>query len=117
MLGPAGITAVLFSFSKPLNPSRVPDLGNYGYYVDVAGANGAFRTSGDSYIPLSAAQYNPATSTVAVIPSTPLPLNCIYFSEFCILSDLQGATGSQIALLAIETPGATRGHRGKWIMS
>ena len=26
-------------------------------------------------------------------------------------------TGSQIALLAIETPGATRGHRGKWIMS
>ena len=75
VLGPGGITAVLFSFSQPLNPSRVPDLGNYGYYVDVAGANGAFRTSGDSYIPLSAAQYNPATSTVTVIPSTPLPLN------------------------------------------
>jgi len=34
-----------------------------------------FRTSGDSYIPLSTAQYNPATSTVTVIPSTPLPLN------------------------------------------
>ena len=75
VLGPGGITAVLFSFSQPLNPSRVPDLGNYGYYVDVAGANGAFRTSGDIYIPLSAAQYNPATSTVTVIPSTPLPLN------------------------------------------
>lgn len=75
VLGPAGITAVLFSFSKPLNPSRVPDLGNYGYYVDVAGANGAFGTPNDSYIPLSAAQYNPATSTVTVIPSTPLPLN------------------------------------------
>ncbi|MGA7499297.1 MAG: Calx-beta domain-containing protein [Isosphaeraceae bacterium] len=75
VLGPAGITAVVFSFSKPLNPSRVPDLGNYGYYVDVAGANGVFRTSGDRYIPLSAAIYNPATSTVTVIPSTPLPLN------------------------------------------
>ncbi len=75
VLGPAGITAVLFSFSQPLNPSRVPDLGNYGYYVDVAGANGVFRTSGDIYIPLSAAHYNPATSTVTVIPSTPLPLN------------------------------------------
>src|SRR5208337_3614353 len=69
------ITAVLFSFSKPLNPSRVPDLGNYGYYIDVAGANGTFGTSGDIYIPLSAAKYNPATSTVTVIPSTPLPLN------------------------------------------
>ena len=116
MLGPAGITAVLFSFSKPLNPSRVPDLGNYGYYVDVAGANGAFRTSGDSYIPLSAVQYNPATSTVAVIPSTPLPLNCIYFWSFAFFPSAR-RTGSQIALLAIETPGATRGHRGKWIMS
>jgi len=75
VLGPTGITAVLFSFSQPLNPSRVPDLGNYGYYVDVAGANGVFGTSADRYIPLSAAHYNPATSTVTVIPSTPLPLN------------------------------------------
>ena len=75
MLGSTGITAVLFSFSQPLNPSRVPDLGNYGYYVDVAGANGVFGTSADIYVPLSSAQYNPATSTVTVIPSTPLPLN------------------------------------------
>ena len=75
VLGPAGITAVLFSFSKPLNPSRVPDLGNYGYYVDVAAANGTFGTPGNRYIPLSAAQYNSATSTITVIPSTPLPLN------------------------------------------
>src|SRR5208283_4934517 len=33
------------------------------------------RTSGDNYIALSSAQYNAATSTVTVIPSTPLPLN------------------------------------------
>ena len=75
VLGPAGITAVLFSFSKPLNPSRVQDLGNYGYYVDVAGANGTFGTPNDIYIALSAAQYNSATSTITVIPSAPLPLN------------------------------------------
>ena len=75
VLGPGGITAVLFSFSQPLNPSRATDLGNYGYYVDVAGANGVFGTSDNSYIPLSAARYNPATSTVTVIPSSPLPLN------------------------------------------
>ena len=29
----------------------------------------------------------------------------------------QGVQAPEIALLAIETPGATRGHRGKWIMS
>jgi hypothetical protein len=75
VVGPGGITAVLFSFSQPLNASRVPDLGNYGYYVDVAGANGVFGTSSDVYIPLSAAQYNSAMSVVTVIPSSPLPLN------------------------------------------
>ena len=31
---------------QPMNPSRVPDLGNYGYFVDVAGPNGTFRTLG-----------------------------------------------------------------------
>ena len=51
------------------------DLGNYGYYVDVAGANGTFGTPNDIYIALSAAQYNSATSTITVIPSAPLPLN------------------------------------------
>jgi hypothetical protein len=75
VLGRAGITAVVFSFSQPLDPSRVPDLGNYGYYVDVAGPNGVFGTSADVYIPLAAAQYTFANSTVTVIPSTPLPLN------------------------------------------
>ena len=60
VLGPAGIMAVQFTFSLPLNSSRVPDLGNYGYYVDVAGAGGKFGTSSDTYIPLSSAQYNAA---------------------------------------------------------
>jgi hypothetical protein len=75
VLGPAGITAVLFSFSEPLDPSRVPDLGNYGYFVDVAGPNGVFGTSADTYIPLSSAQYISATSTIAVFPRSPLPFN------------------------------------------
>ena len=75
VLGPAGITAIQFSFNMPLNASRVPDLGNYGYYVDLAGPAGTFGTTSDVYIPLSAAQYNTAASTITVYPSTALPLN------------------------------------------
>ena len=75
VLGASGITAVQFSFSLPMNASRVTDLGNYGYYVDVAGPKGTFGTSADIYIPLAAAQYNAATSTITVIPSAPLPFN------------------------------------------
>ena len=75
LLGASGITGVVFSFSMPMNASRVPDLGNYGYFVDVAGPNGTFGTSADTFITLTAAQYNATASTITVIPSTPLPLN------------------------------------------
>ncbi len=73
VLGPAGITAVFFGFSKPMTPSRVPDLGNYGYYVDLAGAGGKFGTSSDTYVPLTSAQYIASSSTILLVPAYPLP--------------------------------------------
>ncbi len=73
VLGPAGITAVVFSFSKPLDPNRAVDLGNYGYYAIMAGRDGVYGTSDDGFIRIAAAQYNPATSSVAVILSSPVP--------------------------------------------
>jgi hypothetical protein len=75
VLGPTGITAVVFSFSQPLNPVTASDLGNYGYYAISGGADGMFGTADDAATPLAAAQYNPATMTVALIPATPLPYN------------------------------------------
>jgi hypothetical protein len=75
VIGPSGITAVLFSFSKPLDPTRAQDLGNYGYYAISAGPDGTFGTPDDGFIPLAAAQYDAASATVAVIPAAPLPLN------------------------------------------
>ncbi|MGC8638550.1 MAG: beta strand repeat-containing protein [Isosphaeraceae bacterium] len=75
ILGATGITAVVFSFSLPLNPTSATDLGNYGYYVNSTGPDGVFGTSDDSATPLAAAQYNPANNTVALVPATPLPFN------------------------------------------
>jgi hypothetical protein len=78
VLGPGGIAAVTFSFSKPLDPTRARDLGNYGYYAISAGPDGRFGTSDDGSIPLAGVQVNPATTTVTVVPSTPLPYNSFY---------------------------------------
>ena len=66
------ITAVTFTFSKALNPTRARDLGNYGFYVFSAGYH---YTAGATYTPLSSAVYNPTASTVTLYPSSPLPLN------------------------------------------
>ena len=60
MVGAGGITAVVYSFSKPLNAARAQDLGNYGYYLSSAAPNGSFGTSGSGFVTLAAAQYNPA---------------------------------------------------------
>ncbi len=67
------ITAITFSFSKPLSTSRANNLSNYGYFVYAGGPDGSFGTSG--YTTLNSAVYNPATQSVTVTPSVPLPLN------------------------------------------
>lgn len=64
------ITAVVFGFSKPLDPNRATQLSNYGYYVYSAGSG--------SSIPLRSAIYNSTSRTVRLVPSTPLPLNAFY---------------------------------------
>jgi len=72
------ITAIAFTFSKPLYASRAQDLGNYGYYAISAGKNGVFGTGGDGYTTLSSAVYNSAADTVTLTPSAPLRLNTFY---------------------------------------
>ncbi len=64
------ITAVVFGFSKPLDPNRATQLSNYGYYVISAGAG--------SSIPLQSAAYNATAQTVTLVPSAPLPLDTFY---------------------------------------
>ena len=73
VLGPAGITGVTFSFSKPMDPTRARDLGNYGYFAISAGPDGTFGTSDDRSIPLAGVQPNAGVTAVTVIPSAPLP--------------------------------------------
>jgi hypothetical protein len=72
------ITGVVIGFSKPLDVTRAQDLANYGYFIYSAGANGVFGASGEAYMPLGSAVYNPATDSVTLTPGAPLRLNTFY---------------------------------------
>ena len=93
VFGPGGIAGVVFSFSKPMDPTRAADLGNYGYFARIAGPDGLFSNPDDGYVALSSASYNSANASVTVIPKSPLPLG----------------TFVQIALDGLATPLLNRG--------
>jgi hypothetical protein len=74
------ITAIVFGFSKPLDPNRATQLSNYGYYLYAAGAGTASLTASGAgrAIPLRSATYNSTTHTVTIVPGAPLPLDMFY---------------------------------------
>jgi hypothetical protein len=72
------ITAIVFGFSKPLDPDRATQLSNYGYYVVSAGAGGVSSFDAGKAIPLQSAAYNSTSQTVTLVPSAPLPLGTFY---------------------------------------
>ena len=61
----AGITAVQFTFSQAMDPTRASNPASYGYF---------FLVGGVASIDVSSASYNPATRTATVFPASPLPL-------------------------------------------
>jgi hypothetical protein len=75
VLGGGGIAAVVFQFSKPLDPAKAVDLGNYGYFAILSGLDGVIGSSDDGFVPLASAQYSPSADAVALFPATPIPLN------------------------------------------
>jgi hypothetical protein len=53
-------------------------MSNYGYYAISAGADGRFGTADDGYSTLGSAAYNPATMSVTLTPTNPLPYNTFF---------------------------------------
>jgi len=66
LYGVGGVTGMVLGFSKPLDPARAVDLGNYGYYVYRLGRDGRFGTRDDSYVAITGASYDPSRSTVTL---------------------------------------------------
>ena len=78
ILSGRAIAAIVFGFNKPLDAERAQNLGNFGYFVYSAGANGLFAAAGEGFVALSSAVYNPAAESVTVTPSAPLRLNTFF---------------------------------------
>jgi hypothetical protein len=78
VLGGSSVTAIVLTFSKPLNSVRAEDLSNYGYFLITSGPGGAFGSGTDTYAPLTSAVYDAGTDSVTLTPSAPLPPNKFY---------------------------------------
>jgi hypothetical protein len=57
---------MVLGFSKPLDPARAVDLGNYGYYVYRLGRDGRYGTRDDSYVAIASAVYDPSRYAVTL---------------------------------------------------
>ncbi len=64
--GAGGVTGMVLGFSKPLDPARAVDLGNYGYYVYNLGRDGRYGTRDDSYVAIASAVYDPSRYAVTL---------------------------------------------------
>jgi hypothetical protein len=70
-----GITAVVLTFSEPLNPTRAVNLLNYGYSLQAAGKNGQFGLPGNLLFGIAGATYNPGNDSVTLHLANPIRCN------------------------------------------
>jgi hypothetical protein len=75
LLGPTGVTGIVFTFSEALDATRANELANYGYFAITAGPDGQVGTADDGAIPLSGAWYDSASRAVTLQLSSPVPWN------------------------------------------
>jgi protocatechuate 3,4-dioxygenase beta subunit len=66
-------SVVVLQFTLPLDPARARETDNY--IISMAGRDGKFQTADDQRIPLSSADYDPASGTVMLHPRQRLSLN------------------------------------------
>jgi CSLREA domain-containing protein len=77
-VGARGITSIAIKFNEALNPGPAQYVGNYGYFVISAGRDGVLGTTDDGATAIRSVSYNASTSTVTVVPASPLPRNGLY---------------------------------------
>jgi hypothetical protein len=77
-----GITAVVLTFSEPLNPTRAVNLLNYGYSLQAAGKNGQFGLPGNLLFGIASATYNASNDSVTLHLAN--PIHCSSFIRLTI---------------------------------
>jgi titin len=85
-----GITAVVLSFSEPLDPTRAVNLLNYGYSLRAAGKDQQFGTFDDLLFGIAAATYAAASQSVTLHLAT--PIRCHSFIQLTINQATDNAT-------------------------
>jgi CSLREA domain-containing protein len=89
--GPQGVFAVVISFSKPMNPVRAQNVGNYGYFLTTPGPDGVVGTFDDGAIAITAAGYDAANQRTVLLLGSPLPLGT--FAKITLNRNVNPALG------------------------
>jgi hypothetical protein len=85
-----GITAVVLTFSQPLDPSRAVNLLNYGYSLQAVGNDQRFGTADDLLFGIASATYNAASDSVTLRLAS--PIRCNSFIRLTINQSTDNAT-------------------------
>ncbi len=64
-------TRIVVAFSKPMNPGRAQDLGNYR--LAAPGPDGRFETADDRSVRVQSARYDPPTRSVTLVTQRRIP--------------------------------------------
>jgi hypothetical protein len=86
-----GILRIVLGFNRAMIESRVEDLRNYGYSVQVPGHNRRIGTRGDLLIPLAPPQYDPATQSVTLTTLRPIRPRTLVLVLVNQVTDVPGA--------------------------
>ena len=70
--GRNGVSTILVTFSKPLNPQSAMNLLNYSYSVQIPGHNHRLGAPSSILVGLESAEYDAATQTVTLTTTTPI---------------------------------------------
>ena len=70
--GRNGVSTILVTFSKPLNPQSAMNLLNYSYSVQIPGHSHRLGAPSSILVGLESAEYDAATQTVTLTTTTPI---------------------------------------------
>ncbi len=95
-----GITAVVLTFSEPLDPSRAVNLLNYSYSLQAAGKDGQFGTADDILFGIASATYNPSNDSVTLHLA-----HAIHCNSFIRLTINQATDNATVPIGVADTSG------------
>ena len=95
LAGVGGVTEVVVTFSKPMNPTRATNPANFGAYLTTPGPDGVYGSYDDGSVAIVRVGYDPTWNHSVLFLATPLPFGV--FGQMVLDRDATTAPGKGLA--------------------